>query len=65
MGSRPDIYAAWRVSEEKLGDTSNHHEELKKSIKAFQWVEERCRRGSPPLYLSPTVQEELQQAKQV
>lgn len=62
MGSRPDFYAAWCTGNEELSTAPQHHEELDKCIKAFQWVEERCKRGAPPLYLSPT---ELQKTKQV
>ena len=65
MGSKPDIYAAWRLGDEDLSETPRHHLELDKSIKAFAWAVKRRENGSPPLYLSPTVQEELQKTKQV
>lgn len=65
MGSRPDIYAAWRLGDEDLSKTPRHHLELEKSTKAYAWAVKRRENGSPPIYLSPTVQEELQKAKQV
>ena len=45
--------------------TPRHHLELDKSTKAFAWAVKRRENGSPPLYLSPTVQEEVQNMKQV
>ena len=65
MGSKPDIYAAWRLGDEDLSKTPRHHLELEKSTKAFAWAVKRRENGSPPIYLSPTVQEELQKTKQV
>lgn len=65
MGSRVDIYAAWRFSNEVLAKVGDHHLELEKSIKAYQWAVERQVKGAPPLYISPTVQEEMQHSDQV
>ena len=65
MSSRVDMYAAWRLSNEDLKTAPDHHLELNKSIKAYRWVVERQEKGAPPLYLSPTVQEELQHTEQV
>ena len=65
MGSKPDTYAAWRLGDEDLSKTPCHHLELEKSTKAFAWAVKRRENGSPPIYLSPTVQEELQKTKQV
>lgn len=51
------MYAAWRLAKEDLAATYKHNFELDKSIKAWKWVSDRLAKGSPPLYLSPTVQE--------
>ena len=65
MQSRVDVYAAWRLANEDISATPQHNLELEKSIKAHRWALERCERGSPSLYLSPTVQEELAKTQQV
>ena len=65
MAHRQDVYAAWRLADESLADTINHHEELQKSVTAYAWVQERVRNGGPPLYLSPKVQDELSLTSQV
>ena len=63
MGSKPDIYAAWRLGDEDLSETPRHHLELDKSTKAFAWAVKRRENGSPPLYLSPTVLEKAAKNK--
>ena len=65
MGCRPDVYAAWRFAKEETKDAQKHHTELQKSIAAYEWAKDRVKRGSPHLYLSPTIQEELVHAEQV
>ena len=38
MVHRRDIYAAWRLADESLADTINHHEELQKSGMVYAWA---------------------------
>ena len=65
MAHRRDVHAAWRLADESLADTINHHEELQKSVTAYAWVQERVQNGGPPLYLSPKVQDKLALTSQV
>ena len=39
MVHRQDVYAAWRLADESLADTINHHEELQKLVTAYAWVQ--------------------------